>query len=459
MMKASEQKILGIETEFDVGEFSNLTQEFITNRVSFMDYDFVIINAKNLVYGYTAVEETLNNKSILDADSSYQIEEDFRILKSQITDFLKCGRNVYVLIGENDSCYIQKYDDMYLGFGSFPKKPDAYTLFDVYSFLPLEISLTQIRGRTMNICCNPPYSDFFQDTAKYSYYAGYFNIKNASPLLKVPGSNYIVAASVKMYNGYLVFLPQPISDEEDVWGNEEKLIRKYLNALCKLNRDLSSSPTDFPDWAYDIQILNEDEVLSELQGMEQCLVGLQAKVDKQKKKLAKIQKYKALITESGAQLEKIVNEVLVDLGFRLKETVTGKADVIAEYKSRDIVAEIKGVSKSATETQAVQLEKWVLSFMEENKRKPKALLIVNGYCNKPLSQRPKNIFPNQMLDFSHTREHTLISTTQLLCLFIDIQNHPETKDEKICELLDTVGVYEKYPNVEEFLRPVKAEGL
>ena len=41
-MKASEQKILGIETEFDVGEFSNLTQEFITNRVSFMDYDFVI---------------------------------------------------------------------------------------------------------------------------------------------------------------------------------------------------------------------------------------------------------------------------------------------------------------------------------------------------------------------------------------------------------------------------------
>ena len=46
MMKASEQKILGIETEFDVGEFSNLTQEFITNRVSFMDYDFVIVKSK-----------------------------------------------------------------------------------------------------------------------------------------------------------------------------------------------------------------------------------------------------------------------------------------------------------------------------------------------------------------------------------------------------------------------------
>lgn len=458
-MKASEQKILGLDTEFDAAEYTNLTQEFITNHVSFMDYDFVIINARDLAYSYSSLEDTLYNKVVLDADSSYQIEEDFQKLRGQIIDFLKCGRNVYVLMGENQDCYIQKYDDVFLGCGSLPKSPDAYKLFDTYSFLPLEISLTQIRGQTMNICCNPPYSDFFQDTAKYSYYAGYFNIKNATPLLKVPGSNYIVAASVKMYDGYLVFLPQPISDDDDVLGIEGMLLRKYLKALCKLNRALSSSPTDFPDWAYDIQILNEAEVLGELQEMEQCLVELQAKVDKQKKKLAKIQKYKALITESGAQLENIVNEVLIDLGFKLKETVTGRSDVIAEYNSRDIVAEIKGVSKSATETQAVQLEKWVLSFMEENKRKPKALLIVNGYCNKPLSQRPKNIFPNQMLDFSQIREHTLISTTQLLCLFIDIQNHPETKDEKICELLDTVGVYEKYPNVEEFLRPVKAGGL
>ena len=172
-----------------------------------------------------------------------------------------------------------------------------------------------------------------------------------------------------------------------------------------------------------------------------------------------IQKYKALVTESGSQLEDIVSDVLRELGFKLKETVTGRSDVIADYNSRGVVVEIKGLTGSAAEKHAAQLEKWVSEFIQDTKKVPKALLIVNAFSQTPISKRKtKKVFPDQMLRYCRAREQCLISTTQLLCLFIDIQNNPETKEEKICELLDTVGVYEKYPNVEEFLRPVKTEG-
>ena len=49
-----------------------------------------------------------------------------------------------------------------------------------------------------------------------------------------------------------------------------------------------------------------------------------------------------------------------------------------------------------------------------------------------------------MLKFSKSREHCLLSTYQLLELFIDIKEHPEKSEDLINELLNTVGVYYKY---------------
>ena len=134
------------------------------------------------------------------------------------------------------------------------------------------------------------------------------------------------------------------------------------------------------------------------------------------------------------------------------ETEKGRSDIIAKYKDIDIVAEIKGVSKSAAEKHAAQLEKWVSQFIEENGKEPKALLIVNGFCEIPVQERHESVFPNQMLSYSTVRNHILISTTQLLCLYIDIKLNNSCLEEKIEELLSTVGVYKKYENINEFLK-------
>lgn len=124
--------------------------------------------------------------------------------------------------------------------------------------------------------------------------------------------------------------------------------------------------------------------------------------------------------------------------------------MIAKYGDIDIVAEIKGVGKSAAENMPHSL-KMGFAVLIDHGHQPRALLIVNGYNTLPLDQRTEEVFPDQMLKYSTSREQTLITTTQLLCLFVEIQEHPDCKEERIQELLSTIGRYNRYTDYSEFI--------
>lgn len=178
---------------------------------------------------------------------------------------------------------------------------------------------------------------------------------------------------------------------------------------------------------------------------------LKEKIEAEQKAIDNITNYKRLLTETGEPLENIVKQVLSELGFELCMAEEKRSDVIAKYNNIDIVAEIKGVGKSAAEKHAAQLEKWASQFLIDHGHQPRALLIVNGYNTLPLDQRTEEVFPDQMLKYSTSREQTLITTTQLLCLFVEIQEHPDCKEERIQELLSTIGRYNRYTDYSEFI--------
>ena len=78
------------------------------------------------------------------------------------------------------------------------------------------------------------------------------------------------------------------------------------------------------------------------------------------------------------------------------------------------------------------------------------VLIVNGFCDIPVAERTEDVFPHQMLKYCEARGHALITTTQLLCLYIETQRDPACKDDRINELLSCVGKYERYHDVFEY---------
>ena len=89
---------------------------------------------------------------------------------------------------------------------------------------------------------------------------------------------------------------------------------------------------------------------------------------------------------------------------------------------------------------------------EENEVSPKGMLIVNGFCDMPLNERLEDVFPQQMLKYCVSRGHVLLTSTQLLCLYIEVCKNPICKEERITELLSCVGKYERYREIKDYLK-------
>lgn len=450
-----EQKIIGINTSFERLFFKGFEEYDFSSTVSCLDYDAAVIYADNIPYAYDGNStDYYGNKQLLSEHSSHQIVEDFELLKKQLIEMLNAGKNIYILMGSNDSFYIYTGRKEYSGTGKNTRTTNIVASFDTYSFLPVVIEPTHITGEKIENCCNPPFSDFFRNVKSSSYYSSFFELPGATSLAKIHGTEKVVSAIFEYEKGHIIFLPNIYGEEyyekiED-WKKDSN---RYLSALFELNNSLSIRKDEYvlPEWTSNFSILNELNIQKKLDNDRLKLIKLKEQIEREEKDLSYLEKYKLLLTASGTILEDMVKEVMTELGFTLFEAEKGRSDVIAQYMGIDIVAEIKGVSKSAAEKHGAQLEKWVAQFMEENEKHPKALLIVNGFCDTPISERHEEVFPEQMLKYSNARGHILITTTQLLCLYIESRQNPTCKQERITEMLSSTGKYEYYKSIDDYL--------
>ncbi|MCH5304436.1 MAG: hypothetical protein J1E41_06195, partial [Ruminococcus sp.] len=291
--------------------------------------------------------------------------------------------------------------------------------------------------------------------AEYAfYYAAYFTIPHSIPLLKITNTEKVISAVVEYRSGKLIFLPFPYLEDRYKDKKHWKLNGKiYLEEIFALNEKLTSSIEDFelPQWTREFSIFNEKDIYQKLDSEKKQLEEITNSIEESVIDIKNVQRYKLLVTATGAVLEEIVKKVLTELGLAIEESEKGRSDIIATYDGLDIVCEIKGVAKSAAEKHSAQLEKWAALFYSDFGRVPKSLLIVNSYCNLPIFEREEPAFPDQMLDYAVARKHCLLTTVQLLCLFIDVIQNPDLKEERIKELLNTVGIYNRYKDPNLFL--------
>ena len=458
-MASTAQEILGLNTRFESLNYNGFTETGFRSNLSFLDYDAIVINTRSLATRYEAksYDGSFRGKRKISDDESFLMREEFDRTKIQMIEFLKQGKNVFILLDRNENCYIYSGRTEYKGTGRNARVINGLEEFDVFSFLPINIKPTMVVGETFNIVCRTPYASFFQETAHLSYYAAYFTAPKQSTLLTIPNSDKAVSAVFEYEKGKIILLPCPYTYKTE--EASKKYGKKYLDALFELNHALMACEDSYslPLWTDGLKILDEEDQEKKLEQDLKKLENIKAVIAKHEALINKIRRKKILLTASGTMLEEVVKETLQEIGFALHESEVGRSDIIASYNGVDVVAEIKGVSKSAAEKHAAQLEKWVAQFTEEKEHSPKALLIVNGYCDTPLSARTEEVFPDQMLKYCKSREHALITTTQLLCLYIEIKDNPSCARERITELLSCVGKYSRYLDYKNYLRLIENE--
>ena len=427
---------------------SRLEYYSINGAWSLLDFDSVIVCPEHFFDVYKS-EGKFEDLPKLGYEDSRRIVKDYNNVKKQLVELLRQGKNIYVLTGFTNKCY--RYTG---GLGPF-SLPTEVKPFEIYSFLPIRVSLEPMRGYNIELT-DLKYKDFFHSIGRFMEYNSVIQVEKGLPFLKIKGTDKVVGTIVPCLNGKIVFLPYFNGTFTSNGTKGDELRQRVFDAIYSLDELLTKKEIiEYPEWIDDYNILTEDADIEKLNNLRNEKAELQSRIEKQEERLGILKKYKGLFTSTGKQLENIAKEIFEKMGFQIFPAEANRTDVIAKYNNTDVVMEIKGLTKSATETYATQLVKWAMTFKEKENRTPKSILVVNAYREIPLAQRTEAPFPDQMLEFSISQKQCLISTIQLLCLFIEVSQNPECKDERINELLTTVGIYNRYSNYSRFIKKVK----
>lgn len=434
--------------------FKNIDLISFNSYNSLLDYDIVIIDLGGISLEYTS-EKNYAGKRLLTEHNSFEFMDDFNRRKEELKDLLALGKTLYVMLPLGASFYIYTGKNEYSGTGRNRQTTNIVHELNILNILPIKLDVTTGFGSKLTYSTDSPYKSLFEIKGMEYYYNAYFSsTDNGIPISYIANTEKNISKAFPINDGHLIVFPS-IFDEEYYSSEKEyrKVINNFLHTIDDLEEEIKVSLDDYslPEWADKYNILTEKNEKEKIEELNKEIEKLKIEKEKAEDKLSSIQKYKLAFTTSGKELETIIYEIFSELGFKSMPTEHNRADGIFEYNDLKIVTEIKGVNGSSAEKHGAQLEKWVSEFVEKEGIIPKAILIVNGFRKKDLSSRNEAVFPNQMIEYSTKREHCLISTVQLLGIFIDVKNNPSKKEEIITTFLNTIGVYSEYSDFKLFL--------
>jgi hypothetical protein len=311
------------------------------------------------------------------------------------------------------------------------------------SLLPISTFETiSLEGKEYATVSNTPFSDFFQKYKECFSYNIYFKQYVGKSILTTPYTSKVLS----FYDDRALFLP--ILNAFMV--NRTKPFFQDL-IECVKNIIPNSDASALPKWAESYYLPGElterkriDLLINQIRNLESEVKGIGETI-------SFIEQTKRIFTTSGQELERKVEFIFSELGFEILETEPNRDDLIVRHKDKIAVIEIKGLTNSAGEKNAAQLEKWRTIYVEKHDVNPKGILVVNTFKDTPLKERTQADFPDQMIRYAEGREHCLITTLQLLSLYYYVLENPSSKDSIVSSLFNCIGRYSATPKWQDYI--------
>ena len=269
-------------------------------------------------------------------------------------------------------------------------------------------------------------------------------------LATVTGTTKVVGTLEKRGNGgVVVHLPEfygavdgeyvydedmPTIDDEHVTDDEKATSTALLDWLA----DRTVEQQTLPVWAQSLTLHEDVPRRTRIAELEASISQMAGEISEMQRDQAELDQWRHLFTASGEVLERQVANAFEALGFEVLESPQGRRDLRIRYGEEFAVVEVKGLSKSAAEANAAQLEKWTAEAMIEYSTRHKGVLVANTWRALPLSDR--NVaFPHQMLAYAESRDHCLITGLQLFLMVSAVRRDPGARETIARQILDTVG--------------------
>lgn len=415
---------------------------------SVLDYDIVIWDPNNLIDEYRS-DDKYRGWPSLDSDDSAAILRDRERRKSEMLEMLKLGRTIVIFTPKPSLFYVDTGKRTYSGTGKNRQTTVHVSDVSLLSFFPVDPQTVDANGKSIGFVGGEKFSHYWDTNKEHMIYKAYFQNPIGNPIFVISNTDKPVGIHIQIENGHLLFLPDFYATQKSYSRISKALVESIISLVDELKKD--TGDFSLPSWAQSYDLPFEGEQKEELRLLEENLNNLLLDIKSKKEQIIRLEEFKLLFTGTGRALETQVRRVFLEMGLDVSEGAPGRDDLIIRYKDKVVVIEIKGVSKSAAEKHAAQLEKWVSEYYTKHNIKPKGILIVNSFKDLPLLDRNEVAFPDQMTKYSINREHCLITGIQLLGLYLESKRHPETLESLIDAILSCDGVFSLFQNWSEFL--------
>lgn len=432
--------LLGYYPEYNHNDMETI---IFSSDKTILEYDALLVDLKNIFEEYASHTEFNGLPRITDHDST-RLKKDLERRKSEIKEFLKSGKNIVVIDGNDECVYCYSGNKTVSGTGR--NAQTTYLVEDVHSssLLPVTISSLNLTGRSV-FFTNKKIIDIFNKYIDYiEYRTTYENVEDKNILMTIKGTKKVISYYEKIGNGLLIFAPDLAFDKTD-HKKECALEKKYYNDLTNLNTVISQNEIDLPLYSKKYLLHNEELMISDIEKSKDKLNKLMIDIEKKEAKLHELQNQKVMFTGTGTPLEINSVENFKKIGFSIIKYDPNSVDedIVIKYKEKVAVVEVKGVSGSATEKHTSQIVKWKSEYHIENDILPKGILLVNAFNEKELEKR-QEYFPNQMLKYATHQEICLLTTIQLYNIKEYLKNNPNEKEKIVNEIFGTNGIYKGF---------------
>ncbi|MBD5636874.1 MAG: hypothetical protein HDP28_03495 [Clostridia bacterium] len=455
------KSIVLVGTQFNV-IYENPTDKIdnikFSDKRSLLDYDIAVIGLNSgIIEEYFAwgIDESYKGYPLINESQTRCFIDDLKRRKEEINSLLSNGRNVYFILGDECICFYHTYKQSVSGSGKNAKTTKYVEEIDLAKFLLGEddMQIIHSEGLNFNILPNTQLTEFSNKIKNLIYFKSYFKCKFIKPAITTSNKENIIAGLIKFGNAFKIILPELVNEDSYDKKHEKQYLNDVdlvLNEIRELDNSFSTS-CECPAWLKNHVLSNESHFFAEIEKIDEQIDALNKQKSLYQSRINENFKYKKLLCAYGTELEEVVKSIFEELGFELLKSRRNRSDINLKYGDHYFVCEIKGLTKSAGEKNANQLQKWETEFFEDFDVHPKQILIVNAFRELPLTQRTEDVFPQQMLDYAIKKEQCLISTTQLLCFYLAWVNNKDLLLSFIEKINSTNGIFFDYNDWQDYI--------
>jgi hypothetical protein len=443
-----------VTVDFEDDGTDNIEDLTFSSNQSLLGNDVVIIDSTRLLRHYSSTLDSRHHGQLRLSElepHAERLRRDIARRSIEIAALLASGAVIVVTTPPDTTAWVKALDQTGAARDRVILEP-----LNPLSILPISFKSETGEGKAVVSAAAEPFKAFFDANAGNLRYDGFLTLMTGGAALAfVRSTKKAVSAHFTVSNGHVIFLPRStISNRYSPDGERlDDRLGPYFDSILALSDAVRGAAAfELPPWTGQFRVPGEGDQLRALELTQRKLDDLELQRVRQEERLSETRALKRLFCADGPALEAAVEDSLRELGFTTEAVEPNRADIIARHGRSVIAVEVKGVTKSAAEHHAAELEKWISSYNDGHGKRPKGILVVNAFRNKSLAERAAfEAFPNQMLKWSKAREHCLITGLQLLGVTLRARAHKSDIPKLRRSLLSCIGRYPDFRDYKTFL--------